>query len=70
LGNHHFYNPEKGMRRGNSATWPFRHLSTKHPKLLQNGVCRFCAQFFAKSIGKNRNRIALVVWEIFEKERR
>jgi hypothetical protein len=20
LGNHHFYNPEKGMRRGNSAT--------------------------------------------------
>jgi hypothetical protein len=25
-------------RSGSSWTWPFRHLSTKHPKLLQNGV--------------------------------
>jgi hypothetical protein len=25
----------------------------------------FCAKFFAKSIAKNRNRLAFVVWEIF-----
>ena len=27
----------------------------------------FCAKFFAKSIAKNRNRLAFVVWEIFKK---
>jgi hypothetical protein len=27
----------------------------------------FCAKFFAKSIGKNRNRLAFVDWEIFKK---
>jgi hypothetical protein len=27
----------------------------------------FCAKFFAKSIAKNRNRLAFVVWEIFLK---
>jgi hypothetical protein len=25
----------------------------------------FCAKFFVKSIAKNRNRLAFVVWEIF-----
>jgi hypothetical protein len=25
----------------------------------------FCAKFFAKSIAKNRNRLAFVVWDIF-----
>jgi hypothetical protein len=25
----------------------------------------FCAKFFAKSIAKNRNRLAFVVWEKF-----
>ena len=27
----------------------------------------FCAEFFAKSIGENRNCIAFAVWEIYEK---
>jgi hypothetical protein len=27
----------------------------------------FCAKFFSKSIAKNRNRLAFVVWEIFKK---
>jgi hypothetical protein len=27
----------------------------------------FCAKFFAKSIAKNRNRLAFVVWEILKK---
>jgi hypothetical protein len=27
----------------------------------------FCAKFFAKSIGENRNRLAFVVLEIFKK---
>jgi hypothetical protein len=27
----------------------------------------FCENFFAKSIAKNRNRLAFVVWEIFKK---
>jgi hypothetical protein len=27
----------------------------------------FCAEFFAKSFGKNRNCIAFVVWNIFKK---
>ena len=30
----------------------------------------FFAEFFAKSISGNRNRLALEVWEIFEKKRR
>ena len=30
----------------------------------------FGDKFFAKSIGKNRNRLALVVWEIFKNKRR
>jgi hypothetical protein len=29
----------------------------------------FCAKFFAKSIAKNRNRLAFVVWEKFKKMR-
>jgi hypothetical protein len=28
----------------------------------------FCAKFFAKSIAKNRNRLAFVVWEIFKQK--
>jgi hypothetical protein len=28
----------------------------------------FCAEFFAKSIGENRNRLAFAVWEIYEKK--
>jgi hypothetical protein len=28
----------------------------------------FCAKFFAKSIAKNRNRLAFVVWDIFKKK--
>ncbi len=35
-----FYLQEKqGEVEVRSWTWPFRHLSTKHLKLLQNGVC-------------------------------
>jgi hypothetical protein len=30
----------------------------------------FCAKCFAKSIAKNRNRLAFVVWEIFKKKLR
>jgi hypothetical protein len=30
----------------------------------------FCAEFFAKSIGENCNRLAFKVWEIFEKKLR
>jgi hypothetical protein len=30
-------------------------------------IDEFCAKFFAKSIAKNRNRLAFVVWEIFKK---
>jgi hypothetical protein len=32
-----------------------------------SNVDGFCAKFFAKSIGKNRNRLAYVDWEIFKK---
>jgi hypothetical protein len=30
----------------------------------------FCAKCFAKSIAKNRNHLAFVVWEIFKKKLR
>jgi hypothetical protein len=30
----------------------------------------FCVEFFAKAIGENRNRLAFVVWEIYEKTER
>jgi hypothetical protein len=31
-------------------------------------IDEFCAKFFAKSISKNRNHLAFVVWEIFKKK--
>ena len=27
-------------------------------------MVRFCAEFFAKSIGENRNNLAFLVWEL------
>jgi hypothetical protein len=39
-------------------------ITEGHKNYLIDG---FCVEFYAKSIGKNRNRLAFLVWEIFEK---
>jgi hypothetical protein len=58
-------NKPSATQTDNFGGFDFSEIVAWGPKNLP--IDEFCAEFFAKSIGEYRNRLAFAVWDIHEK---